>query len=81
MFGPVGVIAISPAVFFGAGHRSLRKYYTVFDRANMRVGFSLAAQPGQGTVCKATEYCCPDAKHCLTPTKTSCASDAVPSPA
>merc|ERR1711904_249546 len=27
------------------------------------------------TVCKETEYCCPDAKHCLTPTKTSCASD------
>ena len=30
---------------------------------------------GGGTVCKYTEYCCPDAKHCLTPTKTSCASD------
>ena len=26
-------------------------------------------------VCKSTEFCCPDAKHCLTPTKTSCAAD------
>merc|ERR1711998_38608 len=28
------------------------------------------------TVCKSSEYCCPDAKACLTPTKTSCAKDA-----
>ena len=38
------------------------------------------AAPGQvaasGDYCKSTEYCCPDAKHCLTPTKTSCAKDA-----
>jgi diketogulonate reductase-like aldo/keto reductase len=27
-------------------------------------------------VCKSTEYCCPDAKKCLTPTSTSCAMDA-----
>jgi len=26
--------------------------------------------------CKNTEYCCPDAKHCLTPTKVSCVDDA-----
>jgi hypothetical protein len=26
-------------------------------------------------VCKATEYCCPDAKACLTPTKKSCKDD------
>ena len=26
------------------------------------------------SVCNATEYCCPDAKHCLTPTATSCAA-------
>jgi len=26
-------------------------------------------------VCKATEFCCPDAKKCLTPTHTSCAAD------
>ena len=26
--------------------------------------------------CAATEYCCPDAKHCLTPTNVSCAQDA-----
>merc|ERR1719424_1491813 len=31
--------------------------------------------PGPGTVCKATEYCCPDAKKCLTPTSTSCRFD------
>jgi hypothetical protein len=30
---------------------------------------------GLGDGCKATEYCCPDAKACLTPTSTSCASD------
>jgi hypothetical protein len=24
-------------------------------------------QPNPGDTCKATEYCCPDAKHCLTP--------------
>jgi hypothetical protein len=28
------------------------------------------------TVCKTSEYCCPDAKACLTPTTTSCAADA-----
>jgi tripeptidyl-peptidase-1 len=28
---------------------------------------------GGGSPCKATEFCCPDAKHCLTPTATSCA--------
>merc|ERR1711937_787559 len=27
------------------------------------------------TVCKVTEYCCPDAKKCLTPTSTSCLTD------
>ena len=27
------------------------------------------------TVCKKSEYCCPDAKHCLTPTATSCKAD------
>lgn len=26
--------------------------------------------------CASTEYCCPDAKHCLTPTTTSCKDDA-----
>ena len=32
-------------------------------------------------VCQGTEYCCPDAKRCVTPTKTSCAGDApTPSP-
>ena len=28
-----------------------------------------------GNTCKATEYCCPDAKKCLTPTSTSCKDD------
>lgn len=28
------------------------------------------------SACKKSEYCCPDAGHCLTPTKTSCAKDA-----
>merc|ERR1719487_999761 len=28
------------------------------------------------TTCAATEYCCPDAKKCLTPTSTSCKDDA-----
>jgi hypothetical protein len=28
------------------------------------------------TVCKSSEYCCPDAKKCLTPTSKSCATDA-----
>lgn len=32
-----------------------------------------AAAPA--SVCNATEYCCPDAKHCLTPTKVSCSAD------
>jgi len=27
-------------------------------------------------VCKKSEYCCPDAKHCLTPTTVSCKNDA-----
>jgi hypothetical protein len=31
-----------------------------------------AAQPNP-KACPATSYCCPDAKHCLTPTATSCA--------
>ena len=32
--------------------------------------------PQSGTVCKATEYCCPDAKHCLTPTAKVCGATA-----
>lgn len=32
--------------------------------------------PPPGTGCADTEYCCPDAKACLTPTKTSCLNDA-----
>merc|ERR1711939_929747 len=28
-----------------------------------------------GDHCSKTEYCCPDAKHCLTPTNVSCAKD------
>lgn len=39
------------------------------DIAWIRAGF------GAGD-CEATEYCCPDAKACLTPTKTSCKADA-----
>jgi len=31
--------------------------------------------PAPTTVCKKTEYCCPDAKHCLAPTDVSCAKD------
>ena len=38
-----------------------------------RAGKAVAA-PMQ--VCADTEYCCPDAKHCLTATKTSCLKDA-----
>tara|TARA_B110000208_G_scaffold38207_1_gene50524 strand:+ start:1871 stop:3277 length:1407 start_codon:yes stop_codon:yes gene_type:complete len=34
-----------------------------------------AAQPNPPS-CRATEYCCPDAKHCLTPTMKSCVKDA-----
>merc|ERR1712100_418376 len=39
------------------------------------LGASKAAAPAPSTVCKKTEYCCPDAKHCLTPTHTSCLTD------
>jgi LysM repeat protein len=35
-----------------------------------------APTPAATTVCKTSEYCCPDAKACLTPTKTSCAANA-----
>merc|ERR1719203_1173308 len=31
-----------------------------------------APAPPPAHVCKSTEYCCPDAKRCLTPTKTAC---------
>ena len=34
------------------------------------------SSPQSGTVCKATEYCCPDAKHCLTPTAKVCGATA-----
>lgn len=42
------------------------------------VGASDGAAPPApaGSQCKATEYCCPDAKKCLTPTSTSCKDDA-----
>jgi hypothetical protein len=37
---------------------------------------SVGAVTGSGApVCEASEYCCPDAKKCLTPTKTSCKKD------
>ena len=40
------------------------------------IGASKGGGGGGGDkVCKSTEYCCPDAKHCLTPTKTSCLHD------
>eukprot|EP00935_MAST-01C_sp_MAST-1C-sp1_P002050 g2050.t1 len=32
--------------------------------------------PGPAGVCKSTEYCCPDAKKCLTPTHKSCQGNA-----
>ena len=31
--------------------------------------------PLVNSVCNNTEYCCPDAKHCLLPTNTSCLDD------
>jgi len=34
------------------------------------------APPTGKPVCKNDEYCCPDAKHCLKPTKTTCSADA-----
>lgn len=37
--------------------------------------WSLDVADGKVTACTDTEYCCPDAKKCLTPTKTSCAAD------
>ena len=38
--------------------------------------WSLDVADGKLTQCADTEFCCPDAKACLTPTKTSCAADA-----
>merc|ERR1711998_559630 len=40
------------------------------------ISVSSAAPPPSPspTVCHVTEYCCPDAKHCLTPTNVSCSS-------
>ena len=44
------------------------------------VGYGCGAAPAPAppapTGCADTEYCCPDAKACLTPTKTSCLKDA-----
>ena len=39
-------------------------------------GLTARSVPQSGTVCKATEYCCPDAKHCLTPTAKVCGATA-----
>lgn len=42
------------------------------------VGASIGAGSGEtpsSTVCSVTEYCCPDAKACLTPTKTTCPNE------
>ena len=39
-------------------------------------GLTGCSAPQSGTVCKATEYCCPDAKHCLTPTAKVCGATA-----
>lgn len=35
----------------------------------------IGAGDSSAPVCKSSEYCCPDAKKCLTPTKKSCKSD------
>ena len=45
---------------------------------NMRVLFTLLSLHGTfaGDVCQPSEYCCPDAKHCLTPTTATCREDA-----
>jgi hypothetical protein len=45
---------------------------------------SLAINWGDGNTwtaikCNSDQYCCPDAKHCLTPTHTSCLSSSCPS--
>merc|ERR1711988_764191 len=38
------------------------------------IGATNSSQPPAEHVCNSTEYCCPDAKHCLTPTNVSCSS-------
>lgn len=38
---------------------------------------SIGATNASGPVCAMTEYCCPDAKHCLLPTNVSCVSGGV----
>merc|ERR1711871_799772 len=43
---------------------------------NLQIKEIRASNGAPATVCKTTEYCCPDAKKCLTPTSTSCKHDA-----
>ena len=89
---PTGLIAMttncSNQVYFnGTGTEAPADYTVTVSAGTTKVVVGYAKGPGAvslitvpiaggETVCKATEYCCPDAKHCLTPTMTSCAKDA-----
>eukprot|EP00035_Acanthoeca_spectabilis_P020900 m.435162 g.435162 ORF g.435162 m.435162 type:complete len:411 (-) comp17818_c0_seq1:77-1309(-) len=43
-----------------------------------RMAHAMFAGLELGDGCKSTEYCCPDALHCLTPTKQSCLTEECP---
>ena len=45
----------------------------VWDVAHAAIQWADGNNWTKATACASTEYCCPDALHCLTPTKTSCA--------
>jgi len=43
---------------------------------NLQIKEIRASHGAPATTCSTSEYCCPDAKKCLTPTSTSCKADA-----
>lgn len=59
----------TPCADYGYPHYDSTVTHGAF---NIKVTLDLYALPQ----CPNTTYCCPDAKHCLTPTQVSCAADA-----
>merc|ERR1711865_595236 len=77
---PTNGIAFTPLSSTDRAHWSVRDWAKANNLGqktaygNFPIASNLFNCIHEGEVCSGDEYCCPDAKKCLTPTKTSCAA-------